>query len=150
MAHSPRESCAWVIAATSMIRPWAARYNTELLIKLTQPFLSFSFPCLYESLLVFLQGMPAVRVLHNALGSPSAPQAAPAPITKAKTFQKAKSLLSFRHQGSTAASFGSNRGSMLPAAYPALPPGDPHQHLVLTFGILVKVVEVQILYYTCL
>lgn len=99
---------------------------------------------------MFLQGMPAVRVLHNALGSPSAPQAAPAPITKAKTFQKAKSLLSFRHQGSTAASFGSNHGSMLPAAYPALPPGDPHQHLVLTFGILVKVVEVQILYYTCL
>jgi len=94
--------------------------------------------------------MPAVRVLHNALGSPSVPQAAPAPITKAKTFQKAKSLLSFRHQGSTAASFGSNHGSMLPAAYPALPPGDPHQHLVLTFGILVKVVEVQILYYTCL
>ncbi|KAL0046332.1 hypothetical protein WJX82_009330 [Trebouxia sp. C0006] len=69
------------------------------------------------------KGMPAVRVLHNALGSPSAPQAAPAPITKAKTFQKAKSLLSFRHQGSTAASFGSNHGSMLPAAYPALPPG---------------------------
>lgn len=84
----------------------------------------------YDLLLVFLQGMPAVSVLHNAVGSPSAPQAAPAPITKAKTFQKAKSLLSFRHQGSTAASFGSSHSSMLPAAYPALPPGHPHHHPV--------------------
>ncbi|KAL0041117.1 hypothetical protein WJX77_005471 [Trebouxia sp. C0004] len=69
------------------------------------------------------KGMPAMRVLHNVLGSPSAPQAAPAPITKAKTFQKAKNLLSFRHQGSTVSSLGSNRSSMLPAAYPVLPPG---------------------------
>ncbi|KAA6416660.1 MAG: component of SCAR regulatory complex, partial [Trebouxia sp. A1-2] len=69
------------------------------------------------------KGMQAVSVLHNSLGSPSAPQAAPAPTTKAKTFQKAKSLLSFRQQGSTAASSGSNRSSRLPAAYPALPPG---------------------------
>jgi len=87
---------------------------------------------------MFLQGMPAARVLHNALGTPSAPQAAPAPITKTKTFQKAKSLLSFRHQGSTAASFGSNRSSMLPAAYPALPPGDPYQHLVLKLAYLCR------------
>jgi len=103
----------------------------------------------YESLLVFLQGMPAVSVLHNALGSPSAPQAAPAPITKAKTFQKAKSLLSFRQQGSTAASFGSSRSSMLTAAYPALPPGDPYKHPVLEFGILVQALGVPILPFPC-
>lgn len=88
---------------------------------------------------MFLQGMQAVSVLHNSLGSPSAPQAAPAPTTKAKTFQKAKSLLSFRQQGSTAASSGSNRSSRLPAAYPALPPGGSHQHPVEDCGILVMV-----------
>jgi len=91
-----------------------------------------------ESLLVLLQGMQTVRVLHNALGSPSAPQAAPALVAKAKTFQKAKSLLSFRHQASTAASLGSSRSSMLPAAYPPLLPGDLHQQPVLQIGIPCK------------
>ena len=82
---------------------------------------------MYHHFLVGLgvvQGMPAVRLLHSALGVPSMPQAVtPAPTTKAKTFQKAKTLLSFRHQGSAATSFGSSRNSMLPAAYPASPQG---------------------------
>lgn len=68
------------------------------------------------------QGYHAVQLLHTALGSPSMPQATPAPPTRGvKTFQKAKSLLSFRHQSSSAsasASFGPSMHSMLPAAQP--------------------------------
>ncbi len=64
-----------------------------------------------------------MRLLHSSLGSPAMPQSAPAPSTKAKTFQKAKSLLSFRHQGSAAGNSGASRNSMLPGAYPAFPQG---------------------------
>ena len=82
-----------------------------------------------------LQGYQAVQLLHTALGSPSTPQATPTPLPRgAKTFQKAKSMLSFRHQSSTAAapaaSFGTGRSSMLPAAHlvpaqgKAFPPAD--------------------------
>ena len=70
-----------------------------------------------------VQGYEGVQVLHAALGSPSMPQATPAPPPNrgVKTFQKAKSLLSFRHQGSSAlaaASFGAASNSMLSAVQP--------------------------------
>ena len=72
-----------------------------------------------------LQGYPAVQLLHTALGSPSLPASAPPPSTKTKTFQKAKSLLSFKHQSSSAApAFGNSRNSMLPSAYPTQAQGE--------------------------
>ena len=76
-----------------------------------------------------VQGYEAVQLLHAALGSPSMPQVAPTPppTRGVKTFQKAKSLLSFRHQGSSAsaaASFAAGN-SMLSPVQPLPNQGKP-------------------------